>query len=104
MQTDSFLTAQLINILFFIVTLGYYSAILIFDYRKHGEFVISRNYSRHLLDGVTFATGITVTFALINPALFTVVANNTLFITVTASVCMLGPLVNLADRYDRTVD
>jgi hypothetical protein len=94
----------MIDTVFFIVTLGYYSSIIIFDYRKHGRFVVSRNYSRHLLDGVTFATGITVSFALINPALFNVVANNTLFITVTASVCMLGPLVNLADRYERTVD
>ena len=78
--------------------------IIIFDQKKYGKLVLSRNSFRYLLDGLTFATGLTVVLAILEPSLFVVVASNTFFITVTATVCTVGPLVNLAERYGRVVD
>lgn len=93
------LAEQNVGLLFFFVSLGYCALIVALDSRANRKFVISKNLLRHLLDGTTFASGITIGLALFFPSIFTIVASNFVYVTVTSATCTLGPLINLAERY-----
>jgi hypothetical protein len=93
-----------IGLVLFFVTLLYVLAIVVFGSRKNNKFVVSKNALRHLLDGLTLATGCTILFAFWDELYFTVVAANAVYITVTSLTCIFGPLINLAERYGRVLD
>ena len=86
------------------VTFLYIAFIVVCDSRAAGRFVISVNLSRFILDGLTFATGTTVALIFIDPNIFSIVAGNYIYATVTALSCMVGPVINLADRSGRKLD
>ena len=56
------------------------------------------------MDGLTFATGFTVALSVFEPGLLLVVASNVVYATVTAGACILGPTINLAERYGDLID
>ena len=93
------LTEAQVGLIFFFVSLGYCVFIIIFDSIARKRLAISKNLLRHLLDGLTFATGVTVGLALFFHNIFSLVASNFVYITVTSATCTLGPLINLAERY-----
>jgi hypothetical protein len=95
----SSLTEEQIGLIFFFVSVGYCLLIISFDSVAHKKFSISKNLLRHLLDGLTFATGVTVGLALFYHNIFSLVASNFVYVTVTSATCTLGPLINLAERY-----
>ena len=39
-----------------------------------------------------------------DPSIFSTVAGNYIYVTVTALSCIAGPIINLAERYGRTLD
>lgn len=98
------LTEQQIGIVFFILTIGYCCAIIVFDSIANRKIAISKNLLRHLLDGLTFSTGITVGMAMFYHNIFSLVASNFVYITVTSATCTLGPLINLAERYGLMIE
>ncbi len=65
---------------------------------------ISKNLLRHLLDGLTFATGITVGLTIFYHNIFSLVASNFVYATVTSATCTLGPPINMAERYGWLID
>ena len=65
---------------------------------------VSPNLLRHLMDGLTFAIGFTVALSVFEPGLLLVVASNVVYATVTAGACILGPTINLAERYGDLID
>jgi hypothetical protein len=93
-----------VGIWLFLIAALYVFVIALFDSAKHKRFVISKNALRHLLDGLTFATGATIAYAIYDPTYFKIVSTNGTYVTVTSLTCILGPLINLAERYGRTVD
>lgn len=84
---------------FFLCAVGYCVLIIVCDTIINKRLSISKNLLRHLLDGLTFATGITVGLSIIYPSIFTLVASNFVYVTVTSATCTFGPLINLAERY-----
>jgi hypothetical protein len=63
------------------------------------KLAISKNLLRHLLDGLTFATGVTVGLAIFYQNIFSLIVTNFVYVTVTSATCTFGPLINLAERY-----
>jgi hypothetical protein len=92
-----------VGIWLFLLTALYVLIIILLDSIKNRKFVISRNALRHLLDGLTFATGCTIAYAVWDTSYFRVVATNGVYTTVTSFTCILGPLINIAERYGRTI-
>ena len=88
-----------VGLIFFLVTAGYCLLIRITDSIVHRRLAVSRHLLRHLLDGLTLATGVTVGLALFYHNVFALVASNFVYATVTSATCTLGPLLNLAERY-----
>jgi len=86
------------------LTLLYVVFIVACDSVKAGRLVVSKNLLRFVLDGLTFATGCTVALVFLDPTIFSVVASNYIYATVTALVCIIGPVINLAERYGRVLD
>jgi hypothetical protein len=93
-----------IGLMLFFITLLYCVAICIFDSKKNKRFVLSKNLLRHLLDGLTLSTGVTILLAIFDTSVFSIVAANAVYITVTSLTCIFGPLINLAERYGRVID
>jgi hypothetical protein len=83
------------------ITFAYLLFIVICDSIKEKKLVISINLSRFILDGLTFATGFTVALVFLDPTIFSTVASNYVYVTVTAAACLIGPMINLAERYGR---
>lgn len=98
------LSAHQVGLIFFFVSIGYVVLIVIFDSLSRRKLAVSPNLLRHLMDGLTFATGITVALSVFEPGLFLVVASNVVYATVTAGACILGPAINLAERYGYLID
>ena len=98
-QGASSLTEDQVGLIFFACSIGYCLLIVISDSIAKKKFAISKNLLRHLLDGLTFATGITVGLAIFFHQIFSLVASNFVYITVTSATCTFGPLINLAERY-----
>jgi hypothetical protein len=92
-----------VGIWLFLLAAFYVLAIVFFDSVKNGRFVISKNALRHLLDGLTFATGCTIAYAIWDTSYFKIVASNGVYTTVTSLTCILGPLINIAERYGRAI-
>ena len=88
----------------FLITLSYCVAIAIFDSVKNGRLVLSKNILRQLLDGLTLSTGVTILLAIFDTSVFSIVAANAVYITVTSLTCIFGPLINLAERYGRVIN
>jgi hypothetical protein len=93
-----------VGIALFLLALAYVAMVIVFDSWKHGRFAISKNTLRHLLDGLTFSTGCTIAYAIFDTSYFAVVATNGVYVTVTSLTCILGPLINLAERYGLTIE
>jgi hypothetical protein len=93
-----------VGLCLFIIALIYVLMIVVFDSFKAKRVVISKNALRHLLDGLTFSTGATIAYAIWDTAYFSTVASNGVYTTVTSLTCLLGPIINLAERYDRVLD
>jgi hypothetical protein len=53
---------------------------------------------------LTFATGCTVALVFVDSSIFAVVASNYIYATVTACSCVIGPIINLAERYGRIIN
>jgi|SRR5580658_7476263 hypothetical protein len=98
-STNDSLTEEQIGLIFFFVSVGYCFLIIIFDSIAHRKLAVSKNLLRHLLDGLTFATDVTVGLTLFYHNIFALVASNFVYATVTSATCTLGPLINLAERY-----
>jgi hypothetical protein len=98
-------TEQDVGKWFFLASVGYCLAIVfidsIFVYRR---LAISKNLLRQLLDGLTFATGVTAAASLYYPGIFAIVASNYTYSTVVSGTCLFGPVINLAERYGYLVD
>lgn len=103
-RPEALLTEGQLGALIFVLSAGYCILIIIFDSIKNSKFVLSKNALRHLLDGSTFATGITVGLAILEPRIFTLVASNGVYVTTLSLTCILGPLINLAERYGRVIE
>jgi hypothetical protein len=88
----------------FAIAIGYVLVIVVFDSIKNNKLVISKNAIRHLLDGLTLSTGVTIAYAVWDPSYFKIVASNGVYTTVTSLTCILGPLINLAERYGRVIE
>jgi hypothetical protein len=86
------------------LTILYILFIVACDSKIEKRLVISINLSRFILDGLTFATGCTVALVFVDSTIFSIVASNYIYATVTAFSCVIGPIVNLAERYDRVLD
>jgi hypothetical protein len=93
------LTEEQVGLIFFFVSVSYCILIIMFDSIGRRKLAVSKNLLRHLLDGLTLATGVTVGLALFYHNIFGLVASNFMYVTVTSATCTLGPLINLADRY-----
>lgn len=93
------LTERQVGLVFFFVAFGYCALIVLFDSIGRRRLSVSRNLFRHLLDGLTFATGTTVALAVYFDNVLGLIASNFVYATVTAGTCILGPLLNLAERY-----
>jgi hypothetical protein len=78
--------------------------IIICDSIVEKKFVISINMSRLILDGLTFTTGVTVALVFVDPTIFAIVASNYVYATVTSLSCVIGPVINLAERYGRILN
>jgi hypothetical protein len=81
------------------VSLGYCILIVVADSIARRRLAVSKNLLRYSLDGLTFATGVTVGLSMFYHNIFSLVATNFVYATVTAGTCTLGPLINLAERY-----
>lgn len=88
----------------FVIALLYVILIIVLDSRRNGRFVVSKNALRHLLDGLTLSTGCTIAYAIWDTSFFKIVATNGVYTTVTSLTLILGPLINVAERYGRTID
>ena len=86
------------------LTIAYIIFIVICDSVGEKKLVISINLSRFILDGLTFATGCTVALVFVDTTIFSIVATNYIYATVTAFSCVIGPIINLAERYDRILN
>jgi hypothetical protein len=93
-----------IGLAIFFISLLYVLAIVLFDSVKNKRFVLSKNLLRHLLDGLTLSTGVTIAIAIFDHNIFTVVSSNSVYVTVTSLTCIFGPVINLAERYGRIID
>jgi hypothetical protein len=71
---------------------------------KYQNIVVTRDYGRIVLDGMTLSTGVTIGFGLFNPRLLNIIATTPYYGTVVAMICILGPIVNVAQRYGRAID
>ncbi len=78
--------------------------IVVCDYRIERRLVVSINLSRFILDGQTFTTERTVALVIVDSTIFSIVASNYIYATVTAFSCIMGPVINLAERYGRVLD
>ena len=88
----------------FLVGALYVVAIVVCDSIVHRRFVMSKNLLRHMLDGVTLATGCTVAYAVWDPSYITTVASSGIYVTTTSLTCIVGPLMGLAERYGHTIE
>jgi hypothetical protein len=98
------LTEDEIGFIFFCVSIGYCVLIILFDSIAKRRLAVSKNLLRHLLDGLTFATGVTVGLAIHYHNIFPLVASNFTYITVTSVTCIFGPALNMAERYGWMID
>jgi hypothetical protein len=98
------LTEEQVGLIFFFVSAGYCTLIIILDSVQRGRLAVSKNLLRHLLDGMTLATSVTVGLALVYHNIFTLVASNFVYVTVTSATCTLGPLIALAERYGWSIE
>ena len=98
------MTEAQVGLTFFLVSVGYCVLIIVIDSCIHRRLAVSKNLLRHLLDGLTFATGVTVGLAMFYHNIFSLVASNFVYVTVTSATCTLGPLINLAERYGWVID
>lgn len=86
------------------VTVLYIGFIVLCDSIVQHRLVISKNLPRFILDGLTLATGVTVALVFWDPNIFSVVASNYIYATVTSLSCIVGPVINLAERYGRILE
>ncbi len=93
-----------IHLLTLAVCTLYFIIIFVFDSVKHGQIVFTRDYGRIVLDGITLSTGVAIGFGLFDTKLLTVIATTPYYGTVVAMICILGPIVNVAQRYGRAID
>jgi hypothetical protein len=93
------LTEEQVGLVFFFVSIGYCALIVLAHSIARRKLAILKSLLRHLLDGLTFATGVTVGLALFYQNIFSLVATNFVYVTVTSGTCILGPLINIAERY-----
>jgi len=98
------LSEDQVGLIFFTLSVIYCLFIVLFDSIAPRRLAVSRNLLRHLLDGLTFATGVTVGLAIFFHNIFSIVASNFTYITVTSLTCILGPLLNMAERYGWMID
>lgn len=101
---DQALIESRVGLWLFSITLGYVVLITIFDSIRAKRPVISKNSLRHLLDGLTLATGCTIMYSIWDISILKIVASNAVYTTVTSITCVFGPLINLAERYNMTID
>lgn len=101
---DHLMTERAVGLMLVGLTAAWVLVIIVFDSLVERRFVISVNLFRHAVDGLTFATGVTVAFVFIDPAVFALVASSYVYATVTAFSCIIGPLINMAERYNRVID
>jgi hypothetical protein len=89
---------------FLLLTVSYILLAIMLDSRKHGRLAISAAMQTYLLDAVTFATGILIVVSIFHPPIFTALAANYLYATITGLTCVTGPLLSLARKHGRLVD
>lgn len=88
----------------FVIAFLYVLLIVVLDSKKNGKLVLSKNALRHLLDGLTLSTGCTIAYAIWDTSYFKIVATNGVYTTVTSLTLIIGPLINVAERYGRIIN
>lgn len=98
---DHLISERGVGLILAALTIFYVIFIVMCDSVKEKKLVVSINMSRFILDGLTFATGCTVALVFVDQSIFGIVATNYIYATVTSLSCVIGPIINLAERYGR---